>query len=164
MLSTNGELKVIIPLEYDIVMAYLTDPATGDVETLADYTAFDPALKPVISFDVKSIGNVNAVESHYWWNAHQDEAYISTYYCGLMQFLPGASSIGSIRYTELGAYVSNNILRFTGTGNIDVDIYSITGQLVKSARNITEVNIADLNRGIYVAQVRNMAKAVKFVK
>jgi len=165
-LATNGELRVILILEYTKVMAYLTEPTTGDVENIADYTAFDPAVKPVISFDVKSIGNVNAVESHYWWNAHQDEAYITTYYCGYMQFLPaeGPGSTRDVRQAEVRAMVVNNILRFTGTGNIDVDIYSITGQLVKSARNITEVNVADMNKGVYIAQIKGLSKAIKFVK
>ncbi|KPL14650.1 MAG: hypothetical protein AMS26_10000 [Bacteroides sp. SM23_62] len=167
-LAASGVLKVGLVLEYTVVMGYLTDPMAGDLENIADYTAFDPAEKPVISFDVKSIGNTGENQSHYWWNAHQDEAYICTYYCGLMKFEPadtgGATVVSDVVQADIRAYVSNDILRFTNTERIDVDIYSITGQLMKSARNVTQVNVGDLKRGIYIAQLRGMSKAVKFMK
>ena len=168
-LAVDGNLKVILILDYPVVLAYLTDPATGDIETLTDYTAFDPVEKPVISFDVKSIGNVNATASHYWWNAHQDEAYITTYYCGHLEFTDeeiggGGEGVENLRQPEVYAYVNQDILMFTGQETVSVNIYSITGQLVRYARNVSQVNISDLQKGIYFARIEGLQKAIKFVK
>ena len=166
-LLTTGDLKVILIFDYAVVLAHLTDPATGDIENLADYALFDPVETPVISFDVKSIGNVNATASHYWWNAGSDNAYITSYFCGHLQFMPAEGpieSVSNIRHSNVAAYVDQDILRFTGVETLDVNIYSITGQLMKSLKNVSQVNISDLNKGLYIAQIEGLSRAIKFVK
>jgi len=165
-LSTRGLLRAIVVLEYSKVLAYLTEPATGNVDVADDYTAFDPAVKPVISWDIKAIGLVNEVNSDYWWNSLDDNAYITTYYCGYIEFLNEEISTSIINYStpEIKVFVHNDILKLSGTERINMRIYNISGQLVKSVQNTNQIFIGDLNRGVYLLQIDESQQVIKFVK
>lgn len=165
-LGSKGLLRAIVVLEYTKVLAYLTEPDSGNIDVAEDYTAFDPAVKPIISWDCKAIGLVNSLNSDYWWNSLDDNAYITTYYCGYMEFLNEEISTSVINYTtpEIKAFVQDNILRLTGTERTNMKIYNVSGQLVKSGRNINQIFIGDLNRGIYLLQIDEIPRVIKFIR
>lgn len=57
---------------------------------------------------------------------------------------------------NFSVYISNDILRFKGFDDVvDVDIYTILGQKILSANNISELNVASLKNGIYIVHVNN---------
>jgi hypothetical protein len=58
------------------------------------------------------------------------------------------------------AYVANNVIFASEAA--DVVVYNINGVAVKSAKNVTSLNVADLKAGLYIAKVGNTT--VKFVK
>ena len=58
------------------------------------------------------------------------------------------------------AFVAGNVL-FASVA-ADVVVYNINGVAVKSAKNVTSLNVADLKAGLYIAKVGNAV--VKFVK
>ena len=58
------------------------------------------------------------------------------------------------------AYVANDVLFASEAA--DVVVYNINGVAVKSAKNVTSLNVADLKAGLYIAKVGNAT--VKFVK
>lgn len=54
------------------------------------------------------------------------------------------------------AYISQNMLRFKGFDKaVDAEIYSILGQKVLVAKNISELNVSNLKRGVYLVKVNN---------
>ncbi len=165
-LGSEGLIRAIVVLDYTKVLAYLTDPATGNIDVAEDYTAFDPAVKPIISWDCKAIGLVDGVNSDYWWNSLDDNAYITTYYCGYLEFLDEEISTSVINYTEpeIKAIVKDNTLRLTGIERTNIKIYNITGQLVKSGRNVNQIFVGDLNKGISLIQIDEIPQVIKFVR
>lgn len=60
----------------------------------------------------------------------------------------------------LKAYVANDVIYASEAA--DVFVYNINGVVVKSAKNVTSLNVADLKAGLYIAKFGNAT--VKFVK
>ena len=81
----KGVIRAVVPIHFD-ALAYLSDPANGDISNPNDYTPFDPNLKTIINWDIKTIGKVNGTESHYWWDSPNDYAYAINYYGGRLKF------------------------------------------------------------------------------
>ncbi len=81
----NGIIRTIVPIDFD-AFDYLDDPATGDINNPDDYISFDPIIKPLINWDLKTRGNVDGKESHYWWDAPSDFSYAINYYGGRLVF------------------------------------------------------------------------------
>ena len=56
--------------------------------------------------------------------------------------------------SDQAAYISHDILKFKGFDQaVDAEVYSILGQKVLIAKNINEVNVANLRNGIYIVRV-----------
>ena len=63
------------------------------------------------------------------------------------------------------AYIAHDMLKFKGFGNaVDAEIYSILGQKVLVAKNINELNVSSLKRGVYLVRVNNGSQAFRVVK
>jgi len=60
----------------------------------------------------------------------------------------------------LKAYVANDVIYASEAA--DVVVYNVNGVAVKSAKNVTSLNVADLKAGLYIAKFGNAT--VKFVK
>lgn len=60
----------------------------------------------------------------------------------------------------INAYVAGDVLFASEAA--DVVVYNVNGVAVKSAKNVTSLNVADLKAGLYIAKVGNTT--VKFVK
>lgn len=63
------------------------------------------------------------------------------------------------------AYITQNMLRFKGYNSaVNVEVYSLLGQKVLSAKNINELNVSNLENGIYMVRVNNGEQAFKIIK
>ena len=48
---------------------------------------------------------------------------------------------------------------------VDLEVYSIIGQKVLSAQNVTgELNVSELNDGVYIVKINNTKEAFKVLK
>ncbi len=75
----------------------------------------------------------------------------------------GGGEQGGVSVNEAAAidvYVAGDVL--FASEAVNVLIYNINGVAVKSAKNVTSLNVSDLRSGLYIAKVGN--KTVKFVK
>ena len=62
------------------------------------------------------------------------------------------------------AYITNDVLRFKGYNSaVNVEVYSILGQKVLSAKNINQIDVSNLRNGIYMVRV-NGNQAYKVIK
>ena len=65
--------------------------------------------------------------------------------------------VGKTNYlkpADKSAYIYDNILKFKGYDSpVNVDVYSVVGQKVKSATNVSTLSVADLTKGVYVVKV-----------
>jgi hypothetical protein len=69
------------------------------------------------------------------------------------------------RASSRSAYISNSTLKFKGYDNaVDVEIYSILGQKMLTAKKVSELNISDLQKGIYMVRVNNGKQVFKVIK
>jgi len=79
----------------------------------------------------------------------------------------GYLQIGVSNVNTLGqsAYIANDMLKFKGYDKaVNVEVYSILGKKVISANNITEVNVSELAKGVYMVRVNNEKQAYKVMK
>jgi hypothetical protein len=69
------------------------------------------------------------------------------------------------KVSNQSAYVANGILKFKGYDNtVDLDIYSLLGQKMLSAKKVSELNVSSLNSGIYLVRVNNGKQVYKVIK
>ena len=75
------------------------------------------------------------------------------------------TSVGVTKSPAQLAYITQNMLRFKGYNSaVNVEVYSILGQKVRSAKNINEINVSNLKNGIYMVRVNNGEQTFKVIK
>ena len=75
------------------------------------------------------------------------------------------NSVGITKTSTQFAYIAQNVLRFKGYSSaVDVEVYSILGQKVRSAKNINELDVSSLRNGIYMVRVNGGKQAFKVIK
>ena len=162
--TQDGTIWGIMAFNFADYLMYLDDE-WGATEA-ANEVAFDPTAMPTISFDVKSNAATKGVDaegaavdlsSQYWWNGIND-SYAFVYYAGYLTFSSEEwVPVGTADYLKAApksAYIYDNLLKFKGYDKpVNVDIYSVVGQKVKSAKNVSTLSVADLNRGLYIIKV-----------
>lgn len=84
---------------------------------------------------------------------------------GLPNPLVITSAINLNNESKQAAYITHDILRFKGFDQaVDVEVYSILGQKVFAAKNITEINVSSLKRGVYLVRVNDGKQVFKVAK
>jgi hypothetical protein len=76
---------------------------------------------------------------------------------------PALDAVSKVTSSDIEVYVSNDVLRFKGIERTNVKIFSVNGQLVKSANNVSELNVGNLTNGIYFIRLDNSPKTFKVV-
>ncbi len=165
----DNTVWAIVAFNFATCMPYLTDEwGSSDA---ANQTAFDPtaAGKDVISFDVKAASMQDVAgtpaEVSQMWSSNINDGFEAVYYNGYLTFSPqypeGVEK--PMASSTKRAYIFDNILKFKGYDSaVNVDIYSIVGQKVKSAKNVSSLSVADLNKGVYVVKVgKDVFKVMK---
>ncbi len=157
-LTQDNTVWAMVQFNFADYMMYLTD--VWGTSTPANEVAFDPTAMPTIAFDVKSDANVGANNdpSEYWWSSNDNNGYCLVYFNGYLNFATDYwIPIGKANYlkpADKSAYIYDNILRFKGYDSpVNVDVYSVVGQKVKSATNVSTLSVADLTKGVYVVKV-----------
>lgn len=75
------------------------------------------------------------------------------------------SSTQSAVLSGQNAYITNDMLKFKGFDRLtEVVVYSALGQKVIAAKNVTELNVASLKKGVYMVVVNNGKRTFKVVK
>jgi len=77
----------------------------------------------------------------------------------------GASGIGQIKESQIIVYYADNCIKISDKAN-QVNVYDLGGNLLKSQKNISIMDISDLNKGLYLVKVFageqiHMSKIVK---
>jgi len=127
----------------------------------------------VIGFDVYVIDNdVTATSGRkraVWSNEGViNESYNNMDDCGTITLgsetvtIVGVSNVNALGQS---AYIANDMLKFKGYDKaVNVEVYSILGQKVISAKNITEVNVSELAKGVYMVRVNDGKHVYKVMK
>ncbi len=84
--DSEGTAWAILRLNFSGNMAYMADE--WGAYNSSNYVAFDPKVKKVISFDIRSdaTDNDNVKRTDYCWNSTNNEVYCLNYYAGYLVF------------------------------------------------------------------------------
>jgi hypothetical protein len=159
-----GVIKAVFVMDIEVLFSYAINPL-GDINAAENRAFLDIMNTPkndTIAFEVKTNAMISGAGLEYWWGSHDNDSYCSLYYNGYMIFeQPTVGAVSKITSSEIQVYVSNDVLRFKGVERTNVKIFSINGQLVKSASNVSELNIGNLTNGVYFVRLDNSPKAFK---
>ncbi|MGB9747568.1 MAG: T9SS type A sorting domain-containing protein [Bacteroidales bacterium] len=137
-------------------MYYLND--VKGLDTVTNRVAFDPTQIDTISFDVKSNALKETQKVEYFWNSNTNDGFEAVYYNGYLVFGDKVLGIHKPVANTQSAYAymtTGNVLKLKGISNANVDVYSLLGQRMKSARNVSELNMNDLTKGLYIVRINN---------
>jgi hypothetical protein len=151
---------------------YYLDTIRG-LDAPSNRIAFNPSVKNKISFDIKADALIDSAASgvlkknEFFWNSKVNDGFEAIYYNGYLTFgsdiiVPGNGITKNEQVTKV--YMAGNTLRLKGISNADVKVYSTIGQLVKSAKNVSELDLSALKSGIYLVRLNNNVNAFKIFK
>jgi hypothetical protein len=166
--EVDGDNTVWAVVRYSFTdhMYYLTDEFAADEES--NRTAFNPVDKDTISWEVKNnSSNVTGSEIEYWWNSDVNDGFEAIYYNGYLIFGTGVwGSTGiddNMNIDRMSVYLAGKVLHLKGIDRADLTIYSLLGQYVCSAENVSELDVSGLNQGFYLVKIGNQSQSYKIV-
>jgi hypothetical protein len=162
----DGTIRAIMVMSFDGALAYPSDPA--DLE--GDYTSI--AIGETFAFDVKSNSTIGGGEDdnkvEYFWASDKNNGYGSNYYSGNLTLSDEVIQVGGFKdrtLSQISVYVVHDVLNIKGIESTGVKIYSITGSLVKSVRNVSrQVDMSDVSDGVYIVKLEGVPSGFKVVK
>jgi len=164
----DGTLWAVIAFNYADHLMYMTNE-WGAYEA-ANYTTFDPSAKQTVAFEIKCVcQDAGAVSNEWWWSGAVNNTYTIVWDNGYLNFsdvewIPVGISNNLVKGDQ-SAFIYNDVLRFKGFDRpVNVEIYSVIGQQVRTAQNVSELNVSDLRDGIYLVKVDGVDKAFKVLK
>lgn len=166
LLEADGTLWYVLQLDFADLKFYDDEWGTDDASNLV---AMDPTTETIISFEPTSRATINDAEYAAWWHGVND-GYKYVYYAGNIEFGDEVFDPVGINATtavsQKSAYIYNDMLRLKGFDNpVDLNVYSITGQKIMSAKNVSgELNVSQLNEGVYIIMVDGSREAFKVLK
>lgn len=95
-----------------------------------------------------------ATPQEYWWNSTSNEGWCETYYSGFLGVRSTSTAVNQVysKNSIFGARTSDQI-RLTKT--VDVKVYSLVGKLLLSLNNTNNVDLSNLNKGVYIIRANN---------
>ncbi len=121
--------------------------------------SFDMKYNDYDTADPKSANNEDQTGS-YWWNARTDEAWYLTWHAGFLA--PDVPSAVKNPDATKSIFVNKTATKIELSELANGTIYNLAGKQIKEFRNVTEVNISDLAKGVYI--VKANGETMKIVK
>ena len=153
-------------MKYAITTTY-KEGYTGGQFTLVDITKDDytSATSNHGAFPAEGLGNRNNVEgvSNIYCELTDENYDLNVWVCingqGIGYYIhkgrlyPSAIEEVAQEKVEIKTRVSSGNLQVQGVAVAAINVYSISGQLVASAKNTQEVEVSALNKGIYIVHI-----------
>ena len=168
--DANNITWITLKLNFTDHLFYLDDISKPDTGT--NDVVFDPAVKDTISWDIKidakdgSISDDNANNDQWCWNSTVNDVFEAVYYAGYLIFGDlGPNSIAKTYKTPpINVYLSKDMIKMQGIESGNLKVYSVLGQLVKSANNVNQLYVGDLTQGVYIVRLNDLCPSYKVVK
>jgi DUF971 family protein len=154
--------------EYSFPISNLTD-LNGDALDLTAPIGFDVTI---CDNDVADGGTVAPVRNRANWSNDGliGESWNNMDGCGTIALgsatvTAGGTAVQTAKVSTQSAYIAYDVLKFKGYDKaVNVEVYSVLGQKVLSAKNVNEVSVADLTKGMYIVRVNNGKDAFKVLR
>ncbi|MFA5532981.1 MAG: T9SS type A sorting domain-containing protein [Mariniphaga sp.] len=156
--ETDGVIRAVLVMSLDGALSYPKDPSNlaGERNALKVGETF--------AFDVKSCAKKDDANVEYFWSADKNNGYASNYYSGLLTLDFGTSTNSLKTPPKTNVYVHDGILYVRGGQPVDLEIYSVLGVRMKTAKNVNKLSIQEMQKGIYLVRVNKELKTTKIVK
>ncbi|HET6558445.1 MAG TPA: T9SS type A sorting domain-containing protein, partial [Prolixibacteraceae bacterium] len=99
-----------------------------------------------------------AKPAEYWWNTTSNDAYAVTYYAG---FLSAGGTVGiweRALANSIFERVTPNFIQFNKMANVAV--YNILGAQVMAKKDVSRLDLSNLNRGIYIIRANGESRKI----
>jgi hypothetical protein len=153
---------LVMPLS---ALSYPTDPTAipVDLEARTPFKVIPGETK--ISWDLKDNIKKDTKSVQYAWNSDKNNVYAVDYYAGYLLFESGSTSVSALNNKNISVFYANEMIQIRGVEKTDIQVYNLSGQLVKSAKNISgELNIGNLQNGIYIVRLSMDSMGYKVTK
>jgi hypothetical protein len=144
--------------EQDISGGYVQEWKLS-IDTLASTGHFE-APKLQFRFDIQNGDNDGSGrDGQHFWSSAADDEWNSIYHQGVVKFqFPLA--VKNVAAAQSSIRIKSNSIEFANTVK-EVNVYSITGQLMLKARNVNQISTSALKSGVYFVVAGN--EKAKFV-
>lgn len=162
----EGTIRAVMQMTFDGALAYpaLPEDLEGDFLPIQVGETF--------AFDVKSNSTIGGTEGdnkvEYFWSSDKNNGYASNYYSGHLTLSDEVIQVVGVEdqaFSNIRVFVYDDFLNIRGVEDVDVQIYSITGALVKSVENVTrQIDLSDISDGVYLIKLKDIPMGFKVVK
>ncbi len=165
--ADDGTHRIVVAMDFEKALSYPEDPENiGSTNPKVAFEADD-----VVILDIKTnawlggAGNENRLE--HFWAADTDNGYSHIRYNGLVTV---SSESISVNISEIAqnnqprVYFYNSMLYVRGSEPVNLEVYNVIGAKVKSAQNVHQLSLNELNNGLYLIRVNGEGEAIKIVK
>lgn len=121
--------------------------------------SFDIKVNDIDANDVMNTKPAPVIQSaEYWWNSTHNDGYALTYFAGFLKPAPlaGLNPV-NIHNSIFGKIISNKI-ELKKAANVVV--FNSLGKLVLNLKNVNNIDLTNLNKGIYIIRANN--ESLKF--
>jgi hypothetical protein len=162
--DANNVTWITVKLSFADQLFYLTD--VNGAEEAANMVTFDPTVKDTISWDVKINALDGTLADQWFWNSTTNDGFEAVYFSGYLKFGDGVVAAVAKNYKApaINVYLAGDMLKIQGMDKANLKVYSVVGQLVKSANSVKELNISDLTQGVYLVKLNDLSQSFKVVK
>lgn len=110
--------------------------------------------KKGLSFDIKIKDDDGTTGSgEYWWNSASNDCWQVTWYAGFLGVEQETAVKPVNAENSIFEKISNSIIELNEPAN--VNIYNSTGVVVSSLNNSSVIDLANLQKGIYIIKAKN---------
>ena len=96
--------------------------------------------------------------AEYWWNTTTNDVWAITYFAGFLN-IADVTSVPQIIVTEsIFSLVTPGQIQFNR--NAYVVIYNMLGQQITSKRNVRQIELSGLEKGIYIVRANNESRKI----
>ena len=123
--------------------------------------SFDVKVADVDPDDPKNEKN-EPTPAEYWWNSTHNDGYAVTYYSGFLGVNTTATALNSVYSNKPNIFADVTSTQVQLSQNANVEVYNSIGKRVVTLKNANNVDLTNLNKGVYVIRANN--QSLKFVR
>ena len=123
--------------------------------------SFDMKVNDVDADDaLNSDATPKAAPAEYWWNATNNDCWMSTMYAGFLDAADLSIGIDQSISTvnSIFSLVTPDQIQFKTNAN--VAIYNTLGQQVMAKKNVSQIELSGLSKGVYIVRANNETRKI----
>ena len=168
--GSAGVVKGIYTIGFQALTgnAYTVGNARPDFNTLTwralnagKGISFDIKVNDNDADDAKDAKDV-VTPAAYWWNSTVNDGYAETYYSGFLGVNTTPTAVNTVNGNKNTIFGTVTSTKVALTQAANVEVFNSIGKRVLSLTNAVNVNLTNLNKGVYIIRANN--ETLKFAR